>query len=335
MKYDERRIGDLTKQIARYRVVLLHGDDPVLIADRARRLIASFASGSEKGVALFAPTELTAAEHARAPFELAAPMLGGGVALVRLREATDGAAVSVEAVLQRATAGLLLVEAGALTAKSKLRSIVERATSGAAVLCRASEARDMAAAVESAITRAGGSIDPAALRLLIERAQGFGQALHDVEKLTLLAGESATIAVSQVLALDQDFAGGAMEDLVFAAAAGLPVVDGLLERLLDDGTAPAAVVRSLLVHLTRVRSARVAVDDGGDIGSALAALRPPVFYHRIAAMRATIARWRLDDLDRACAAIWQADRACRSTGAPVDVIARRAVWDIAQQPVRA
>ncbi len=322
MRFEERRWPDLLRRARDYRVVLLHGDDPLLVAERAGR-VAEAVGGAGNG--LFGVAEIDGPDHARVPAELDSPVLGGGGRLVRLRNATDAACGTVEAVLDAPVRGVVLIEAGPLTGKSRLRSLVERSPAGAAVACWAAEAHDLGSTIDARLARHGVTIEAEARALLMARAEGYGGAVHDAEKAALLVDEHGVIQVADIVALDQAGAAAALDDLGDAASGGRAAeTDRLVEGLLRDGVAPMVVIRALLSHFARLRSASLALGRGMSPEQAVAALRPPPFFRRAADMRRAVVAWRPRDLERVCRALWLADRACRQTGAPALALGRRA-----------
>lgn len=328
MKVDERHASDLAGRVPGVRVFLLHGDDVVLVADRARALVEAFA---RRGDALFSPVELHGADHGRVVEHLNSPMLGGGFRLVRLRGATDAAAASVQAALDTPTDGALVVEAGSLAARSKLRGLVERSNQGAAIVCRSATPRETAAGIDRIMADYGLQIDTAARELLVRRVAEHRATLPDAEKLALLvAGSKRAIGIVEIMELDQD-GGASLDALVAAAALGrADEADRVAEALLDDGAAPVALIRALLGHLARLREVRTALDGGAALDVAMAALQPPVFFRRVAEFQQAVKAWSSDKLDAGGAALWVADRACRTTGAPAAALCRAAVRDVAR-----
>ena len=326
MKFDERRFPDLLRNVASYRVILLHGDDASLVSSRARTLAEAASAGS---VSLFGVAEFDGSEHAQALTELSSPVLGGGLRLVRLRNTGDAATASVEAALGAGSGALLLAEAGPLPAKSRLRAAVEGSREGAAVACWAMEKRDLAGEIDKVVESYGVSMAPDARQLLMEMSEGYGAAMQNAEKAALLVGESGQVTSADILALQQEGQSGAMDALVFAVTSGrVDETDRALEGLLQDAAAPVGLIRALLGHLARVRMARLAVDGGSDPGAAVSGLRPPVFFRRAPDMRRAVSVWPAPLLQRACDVAWRADLQCRQTGAPVAAICRHAIQTV-------
>src|SRR4051812_40546176 len=116
-KLDARRIGAFLTDPGPCRVVLLHGNDPGLIRERAGMLVRTVTEGDPMRL-VEVPREasrdaaLLAAEAASLP-------LTGGRPLVRVREAGDGFTAAAKAALTGPGPGLVVLEAPEMPARSK------------------------------------------------------------------------------------------------------------------------------------------------------------------------------------------------------------------------
>jgi DNA polymerase-3 subunit delta len=85
------------------------------------------------------------------------------------------------------------------------------------------------------------------------------------------------------------------------------------------------------MHLLRLHRVRLTVDDGQSAADAVRGARPPVFFRRVAAFTRAIGLWSSATLMAAMAGLAEAERACKRTGAPDDVLARNAVLALARR----
>jgi DNA polymerase-3 subunit delta len=85
------------------------------------------------------------------------------------------------------------------------------------------------------------------------------------------------------------------------------------------------------MHLQRLHRARLAVDDGASPADATKAARPPVFFRRLGAFSRALGLWSTPTLVAVLAAMADAERACKRTGAPDVVICRNAVLTLARR----
>ncbi|NRA30341.1 MAG: hypothetical protein HRU11_08765 [Parvularculaceae bacterium] len=63
-------------------------------------------------------------------------------------------------------------------------------------------------------------------------------------------------------------------------------------------------------------------------------IRPPVFFKEQDATAAQLKKWPLPRLERAAAAIYEAEQSCKKTGAPAQAIAERALLRLAVEASR-
>ena len=310
VKFDEHRLNDLIPRIAAFRAVLVHGADPVLVDERCRLILQAVHHDDGWGV-----VDLDASEHARLPAAIESPMLGGQPPIVRLRGATDTAVSSIERVLEGAGSGLVIVSAGPLLARSRLRSLCERHAKVASVSCRDLSPRDARARLDGILAEFGLGMALEARSLFLQSDFGSGNMTHDAEKLALHAAGAPEVGVADVMALDHAKEGGGLDELALATSTrDASAADRVLAGLFAEAVPVSTILRGLLGHFTRVRACRALLDGGSSLDEALESLRPPVFSSRAAMFRQAVMAWTILDLERACHALWDADMRCR-TGA--------------------
>jgi DNA polymerase-3 subunit delta len=334
MKLDARRVEAFLADPGASRVVLLYGDDVGLIAERAGRLVRAVAGEDDDA---FRITELTREDHDRIPGEMAALSLIGGRRVVRVRDATDMLAKSVAAALTGKGDALLVIEAAGLPSRAKLRGLVEQAADGVAIGCYPLAGRALEASVQAALTALGAEIEPDALTWLAGQL-GADRAVtqRELEKLALYAGQDGCISVGDVHRCIGDLAGLSLEDALFAACEGdIAATDRALELAMAEGTAPVTALRGCLSHLQRLQRVKGAMAQGVGAGDAMKALRPPIFFQRQGSFSAALRLWSNEALQAGCVRLWEAERACKRTGAPAEMLSRSAILGVAQRAAAA
>ena len=331
MKIDARRLTAFLRDPGSCRAVLLYGDDAGLIRDRAEALVRAVAGSLDDP---FLVVELGGRDGiAQLPAEAASLPMTGGRRVVRLREASDSAAAAVQTVLESRAPGFLVLEAGALPARSKLRVLAETAPDAAAITCYPEEGAALEGTIRAVLGEFGVSVQPDALAWLAAQLGGDrGSTRRELEKLALYAGAGGKVDLPAAMACVGDFAGLSLDDAVFAATDGdVALADRALEVAMGEGAAPVQVLRATLMHLQRLQRARAAMADGASVDEAMRMLRPPVFFRRTGAFRRALALWSLPGLDAATAAIGEAERQCKRTGFPDATICRNAVLSLARR----
>jgi DNA polymerase-3 subunit delta len=320
-KLDARRVEAFLADPRDCRVVLLHGDDPGLVRERAERLVRTVAGGDAMRL-VEVPRDgwrdpgLLAAEAASAP-------LTGGRPLVRVRDAGDAFAPAAKAALAGPGPGLVVLEAPEAQARSKLRTLLEAAPATAAVIaCYRERGADLARSVGAILGELGVSAEPAALDWLAQRLGEDRMLLRrELEKLALYVGEGGRV--------------GAEDALMAAMSGDLATADRALETAFAEGANAVQVVRAALRHVQRLHAAALAVAGGAAPGAALDGLRPPVFFRHKPAFERALRQWRPDALEAAGTALLDAERRTKTTGLPSAAVAREAVMLLARRAAAA
>jgi DNA polymerase-3 subunit delta len=315
------------------RAALIYGADSGLARERAERLVARIAGSLTDP---FLVADLPAGEVLKTPSmlwdEAAALSLAGGRRVVRVRDAGDGVAGALEAVLTESPAdSLIVLEAGELPARSPLRKLCESAGNAAAIPCYLPDADAIAALARDMLGQAGLGLTADAERYLAERLAGDRQlARRELEKLVAYAGEDRTLDIQAVSACVGDSTEHSLDDLAFAMADGdVAATDATLTRLAGAGTSVIAVLRAAQRHMTRLHQAVAAMESGASAEESMGRLRPPVFFKQQPKFRRQLGLWPRPALDRALARLLEAEMGCKSTGQPGELIAGSAILDLA------
>jgi len=334
MKLDGARFDSFLRDPGKCRVVLLYGEDAGLIGDRAtalmRRVIGPVSDP-------FRLSELERDGYARIEEEMTAMALTGGRRVVRVRDVTDAALKPVLAVLAGRADSLLILEGPSLARRAKLVTALEKAPDAAAVACYALEGRALETVIKVGLQDLGVSVTGEALGWLGGQL-GADRAItqREVEKLATYVGQGGTADIEAARVCVGDLAGLSLDDALFAATAGdIAGSDRALELAMQEGTAPVGVLRGTLMHLQRLQRARAVMAGGQSASEATDGVRPPVFFKSKQAFTRALGLWSEAALDAACVRIWEAERACKRTGAADEAISRSAVIGLAQRAAAA
>lgn len=315
------------------RAALLYGPDAVEIADARRRLAASLSSGDDV-------RRLSGAEVSRSPALLRDALrersFFGGRPVVTLEEAGDGATRAVEAALVDLGPedGFLVVCAGALPARSKLRKLFEGAPHVVAAACYGDPPdREAITAVLSELGAAPATEE--AMRDIAALADDLdrGAFADFLDRLSLYVGgedriEPVDVAACAPLAAESD-----LEDLVSAVTEGrVREIGPLMARLGAQGQTPVGAVLAAARAFRRLHMLAAA---GGDVQAAIGRLRPPVFGPRRAALVRQSRLWPAGAAERALRLLLDADRDLRGgSSAAAHAIAERAFLRLSMTAAR-
>lgn len=266
-------------------------------------------------------------DKARLGDELAAQSLLGGPRLVRLRIEGDSAADSLLATLAAFEAGqdaaaFLVIEAGDLPGRSKIRTAFETAKRAAALPFYEDTGADLQRLATELLREAGVALDRDAqtqLEALLPDDRGVLR--QEIEKLILLAGpEGVAPTAAEIAALLADEADAAVDD---AAAAALQGEGAAAAQALSDlsGLQGISALKTLERRLLRLLEAQRLVDAGASAADVGDKLRPPVFWKEKEAFARQLRRWSASGLTGALDMVWRAQIRAMTAGAPQELIA--------------
>ena len=331
MKVETARVEAFLREPGSCRVILLYGEDVGMIRDRASDLVRRVAGSLDDP---FLVAELTRDDIDQLPDEAASLPMTGGRRVVRVRDITDAGLPRVRAVLKSQSPALVVLEGPTLAARSKLRTELEAAPDGAAIGCYPEEGRALETTVRDTLKSAGATVDPDAVSWLVGHLGADRAATrNELEKLALYAGPGGRVDLDAAMASIGDMAGLSLEDALFAATQGdVAMTDRALELAMAEGANPVQILRAAMAHLQRLQKARLAMDENGvSAGDAIKSLRPPVFYRRSAAFGRSLGLWSGSALATALAGMFEAERGCKRTGWPDEVLCRNAILALARR----
>ena len=337
----------LARPDATVRAVLLHGKDRSGVAERAqvlgRTVVADLSDPFN--VTLLTEGDIDAGDG-RLEDALAAMSMMGGRRLVRVRLGgsvkTGVDKALAEALKQHADGAfnpdsLLVIEADALGRDSALRKAAEGATGAAAIACYEDETGDVARMTREALAADKVGLTADALERFVARLpRERGLMRQEIERLALYIGPGSgrTLDLEGLeahLGVEPD---ASLQDAALDAFGGrADKAQSALRRAFAEGESAVSALRQLSLQLQKLR--RIAVLTANGAGAKEAAKAAGVFWKQEAEMLRQARAWRLELLEEVHEALYAADAAVRSTGSPDQLLAERAVLEIAARARRA
>jgi len=337
----------LARPDAAVRAVLLHGKDRSGVAERAQVLGRTVVADLNDpfNVTLLTEGDIDAGDG-RLEDALAAMSMMGGRRLVRVR--LGGSVKSgvdkalAEALKQHADGAfnpdsLLVIEADALGRDSALRKAAEGAAGAAAIACYEDETGDVARMTREALAADKVGLTADALERFVARLpRERGLMRQEIERLALYIGPGSgrTLDLEGLeahLGVEPD---ASLQDAALDAFGGrAEKAQGALRRAFAEGESAVSALRQLSLQLQKLR--RIAVLTANGAGAKEAAKAAGVFWKQEAEMLRQARSWRLELLEEVHEALYAADAAVRSTGSPDQLLAERAVLEIAAKARRA
>ena len=319
MKLNPRDIATyVAKPDATKSAVLFFGQDPMRIALRRQTLIkALLGKNAEEEMRL---TRMPAAElHKEKSLLVDATKAIGffpGPRAVLVEDANDNTLRAIELALDDWATGdaQIIVVAGNLTAKSKLRKLFEGA--GNAYAIPIYDDPPSRAEIDAALNAAGLNITQLDAR---DAIAAFAQTMDPgdfqqfIEKLGLYAMDTnGDVSIDDIEAVAPASTEAALDELVNAVAdAQAGTIGPLSNRITAQGTSPTAVCIAMQRHFKTLFAASA---HPGGAAQGWAGMKPPVFGPRRARMQKQAQNWGRPKLEQAVSLLLDVDLKLRSAG---------------------
>ena len=317
---------------------LFYGPDHGLVRERADALAARIVEDIHDP---FRTVDLSGAalkrDPARLADEAAALSFTGGRRLVRVEDADDDVARLLAPLVAHADSrppgadAFVVVEASELRPRSELRRLFEGAKTAAAVGCYADDATTLELMIVETLARDGLTASADSIAYLVRNLGSDRQVSRgEIEKLALFMGEPGTVGLEDAEACVGDSAATSLDELAHAVYAGdFAGLEASLVRAHLAGSDAVRILRAVSAQFLRLHRAVGLAEEGRSREQAMAALRPPVFFKFAARFRAAMGRWRRERVAWALVELAEAELACKTTGAPADLLCSRALMRIA------
>ena len=302
---------------------LVFGEDPGVVEDTAAQLIAAWTADDGEFEIITLEEDRVRREPAVLFDQLEARSLLGGDRLIRIRTSGDKlSALLLEAVkageeAPNRYAAKLLVLAGSLKKRSKLRTEYEAGSTASALHVFADEVGDISKLVTSSLESCGAQIEPAALQAFIGDLPGHrGLARTEIDKLVLFAHNlGRDIKLEDVRALSATAIDHAIGAIITATLDGqLADADMLLERATLAGTSPISILRAMQRDVQRMLHAHTLIAGSGDNNVGMK-LRPPVWQNEWPTFRQRLSKWPPSHLARILERLFDVEQNAKSAGA--------------------
>lgn len=325
----------LANPSARQRIALVFGPDAGLVRERVDAIIAKAVDDPRDPFSLARLDDAALADEPQRLVEEAhtIPLFGGRRAVwVKAGARNIVSAVELLVAAPPAKDCMVVIEAGDLSRSAPLRVVCEKAKDAAAIACYPDEARDIARVIDSEMRESGITITPDARTLLASLIGGDRLASrNEIRKLALYAHGRARVDVDDVLAVVADASALALDAIVDSAFAGRPAdVETHYAKARGAGTRPDVVAQSALRQATQLHRAKLAMESGESLDSALGAFRPPVHFKRKPLVEAALRAWSAARLEKSIGQFAEVVLDARRRAVLADAIVERALLAAAQ-----
>lgn len=219
--------------------------------------------------------------------------------IVRINEATDSLLANIEEAIPELNEDVfLIITAGELAKKSKLRAAFEGAKELMAILCYKEDDFSLKNHLQARFSDEGIMAEPDALEMLVTNLGGDRMITNsEIEKIITYLGGEKKLKFDDVNKLISDGSEVTLIDLAFAVSArDSKRIERSLQRAFAEQIGAVAVVRMVNWHFKRLAQAKSALENGGNIEGAMRGLYPPVFFKQVPEFKTALSRWKLSEL---------------------------------------
>lgn len=255
--------------------------------------------------------------------------LFGQKKVIRIQNATDKATKLLKKLFEEETCPIL-VEAGELLPSSSLRKLFDKETDTASIACYAPEAKDLAKIADNISRKHNLKLDyDAKADLSIILPQDSLSAENEMEKLCLFAKEDGKITRNHVKELLVDNSSFSMDDVVLAAADGNIEDIAHIFRQFDQKEISIGLLRVAMKHFKKLSEIRAQIDDGQNAATAVASIKPPIFFKIKSRITNQAQKWKAPMIERALGRLTETELLFKKTGYPANILIEHVFVDIA------
>jgi DNA polymerase-3 subunit delta len=314
-------------------VILVFGPDAGLVRERVDALVKSAVADPNDPFSLVRiDGDDLASDPARLVDEANTIPLFGGKRAVWVKATARNIVPAVEAVLTSSLRDCrVVIEAGDLRKSAPLRTVVEKARTGAAIPCYADGEREVGRLIDDEMRAANLTIAADARALLVPLLGGDRQASRsELRKIALYAHGRGQVTLDDVMAVVADASALVLDGVIDAVFAGRTAeAEQQFAKAQSAGTTPASILSAALRQLAQLHRLRLAVDEGTPPASAVEGARPPLHFRRKPLMEAALKAWTSTRLLRVMQQLADAVLETRRQPALAGAITQRALLSIA------
>lgn len=316
------------------RVILVYGPDDGLMRERSKIIAKTVVEDLEDPFNVVVLTsDILNEDPARLSDEANAMSMMGGARLIRIDSGADKITPTIKDYLDNPSdENLVIIQAGELGPRSSLRILCEKAKNAAALPCYVEDERDVSGLIREMLSSAGLRIEPDAQNWLSGNIAGDrARSRAEIEKLILymMSAEDKIVRLGDVQACCGDTGTTSLDDLVYAVGGAQPqAAMAAYNRLLGEGVAEVAILRTLQNHFRRLHYTNALIDEGRSVQEAVKSLQPPIFFKVEPAFKAQVAKWKGKRLDMVLTKLSELEAQTKTTGAPVQTLCAQAILSL-------
>lgn len=310
----------LKKPDLNIRGFLVYGANEGLIAEYVRSLIATvskdlydpFCVAYLNGADVNADAGILSAEYN-------SQSLMGGRRVVVVKDVDNNLTKHLKSLMENNPSDtLLVVYSTSLNKKSSLVGWVEKEDDFVAIACYEDRDEDVFATARTKLIEAGITINNEALQLLCARLSADRKTnLGEIDKLITYIGDKKNITIDDVKLSIADQSSSSGEDICYFVAGGYAEkAMAALQRSINEGEEPVAIVRSLTYHFNKLLTSLAWIEKGETVDVAVNKLVPKLLFYRLSSFKRQLAIWPKDKLLGVMELLYKCEKDCKTTNIP-------------------
>ena len=149
-------------------------------------------------------------------------------------------------------------------------------------------------------------------------------------ELALYVGDKGAVELDDALACTADSSALSLDDVACAVGGGdVALLEKSLRRVFLEGVSPIQLFRRTAGHFHRLHFVGGQMARGMTVDVAMAKLRPPLFFKIKDKFRSQLRMWPPERASGALGRLLDAERDCKTTGFPAEIICHRALLALA------
>ncbi|MEM6810889.1 MAG: DNA polymerase III subunit delta [Pseudomonadota bacterium] len=314
------------------RVILIYGPDNGLMKERSQMIGKTIVEDLDDPFNVVTlSAEILSDDPARLQDEAKAMSMMGGARLIKVENAADKLTPLLKEYLEDPSPNnLVLLEAGELTTRSSLRQLTEKAKNAAAIPCYVEDERGVNTLIRETLSNQGYFINSDAAQFLTANIAGDRSRIrNELEKLILYMGDEKNITLEHVEKCVGAIGEVDLEMLIYAVGASQSEkAINAYNKLIAEGVADIAILRSLQNHFRRLHYTRALMSSGQSIDQAVKLLSPPIFFKVESAFKGQVQKWSSPKLELILQKLTELETQTKQTGTPVQTLCSQAILAI-------
>jgi len=300
--------------------ILIFGQDRGMIVEYFMNISKSFGNDDENNMAVIDLTPEQIKDDASTLFsEAVAPSFFGDRKLIRIKDASDSIATTIEELIQHEPHSFLVITAENLKPTSKLRKLFEKERKLLALACYTDTQRDLTAIISETFRNEEIKAPFDAINYIAGNlGENRAQTRQELEKLILYAGPSKTLSFEDAKKCLSSGKATDLQDFVMACGEGR--TDDMLfsyDKLISEGMVSIGFIRALINHFKSLFQMRILMDSGTPVKEAITKINPRVFFKTEPMFINQLRLWNKDKIFKILEQLTKTEIQCKTNTAEV------------------